>query len=475
VGREPENIGRKGPVRIEIVKLTNAKWIGFVAGRYVSRGRKNSPSAVFSILGIATGVLALTVILSVMNGFQLGFIESILEMSSYHVRIENFPSGAEGERLAAAVRSIPGVVSVLPFREINGLIRGEASSPRGAAARGLPPDALDRDGGLRSRLVFESGSFDLASKDSVVLGAELARHLGLRRGDKVSLLSITGNLAANFGGEGEEADPSFTITGIFRCGFYEYDLGWAFINIDRAGELTGEGQLPGLGIKIKNRWQDRRVRDETAGILKGMGYGEGGGAPEGLEPGKKAPRVSSWRDYNRAFFGALRTEKLMMFILVGLIFVVVGLNIFQAQRRSVLERREEIGLLRALGAEDAAVRLIFVWDGFIIGLSGAGLGLLLGLLTAFHIPAVFGFLESGVNALIRFLNSAAALAGFSFGAGDFAVFSPRTFYIKEIPSRVIAHEVLLIFMFGFLSALLAAWSASGKVSGTRPAEVLRYE
>jgi lipoprotein-releasing system permease protein len=457
-----------------MVKLKHAKWIGFVAGRYVSRGKKNSPAAVFSILGIATGVLALTVILSVMNGFQLGFIESILEMSSYHVRVENLPPGDEGERLAAAVRSLPGVVAVLPFREIDGLIRGEASGSRGVAARGLPPDAFERDGGLRSRMVLEAGSFDLESKESMVLGAELARHLGLRRGDEVSLLSITGNLAANFEGE-EESDPVFKITGIFRCGFYEYDLGWAFINIDRAGELTGEGQLPGLGIKIKNRWQDRRVRDEIAGILGEMGYGEDGGTPGGPVPGKKVPRVSSWRDYNRAFFGALRTEKLMMFILVGLIFVVVGLNIFQAQRRSVLERREEIGLLRALGAEDTAVRLIFVWDGFIIGLSGAGLGLVLGLLTAFHIPAVFGFLEESVNFFIHRLNSAAAFLGINFGAGDFAVFSPQTFYIKEIPSRVIPHEVLLIFMFGFLSALLAAWSASGKVSGTRPAEVLRYE
>jgi lipoprotein-releasing system permease protein len=159
---------------------------------------------------------------------------------------------------------------------------------------------------------------------------------------------------------------------------------------------------------------------------------------------------------------------------VGLIFIVVGLNIFQAQRRSVLERREEIGLLRAMGATDFAVRLIFVWDGFIIGFTGALLGTGLGLLIAAHITVFFGILEGLVNAVIDLFNLVAAFFGVS-GAGGFAVFSPAIFYIREIPSRVIPREVVLIFLFGFLSALLAAWFASGRVSGTRPAEVLRYE
>ena len=195
----------------------------------------------------------------------------------------------------------------------------------------------------------------------------------------------------------------------------------------------------------------------------------------GIDSNSGSVSIRSWRDYNRAFFGALRTEKLMMFILVGLIFIVVGLNIFQAQRRLVLERREEIGLLRALGGRDSAVRLIFVWDGVIIGFAGAGLGMGIGLLIAFHIPVFFSVLEKIVNFFISLANSFLGWLGGSSGAEEFSIFSPQVFYIKEIPSRVIPHEVLLIFLFGFLSALLAAWFASGKVSGTRPAEVLRYE
>jgi lipoprotein-releasing system permease protein len=160
---------------------------------------------------------------------------------------------------------------------------------------------------------------------------------------------------------------------------------------------------------------------------------------------------------------------------VGLIFIVVGLNIFQAQRRIVLERREEIGLLRALGATDTEVRLVFAWDGVIIGFTGAGLGLALGLLVAFNIPEFFSFLEDVVNLFISAINSFTAWFGGSAGGREFAVFSPRVFYIKKIPSRVIPLEMVFIFLFGFLSALLAAWFASGKASGSRPAEVLRYE
>jgi lipoprotein-releasing system permease protein len=439
------------------------KWIGFVAARYVSRGRRNSPSPVFSVLGIATGVLALTVIIAVMNGFQLGFIESILEISSCHLRIGDFPEGVRGGALESQIRALPGVRSALPFRELSVLLRSSSVNPRGAVIRGVPADALELDTGLREKLEMEDGSFDLESPDSIVLGAELARHLSVRPGDRISLLSfalggLTGSQEAG-DGEGAGGSPAFKVTGIFRCGFYEYDLGWAYINIGKAAELAGENEKTVLGIKLHNRWQDAAAME----------------AARKLFDGSPAPELVSWRDYNRAFFGALRTEKLMMFILVGLIFIVVGLNIFQAQRRAVLERREEIGLLRALGASDRAVRLVFVWDGFIIGFTGAALGLGLGLFIAFNIAGFFSFLEGAVNFFIGAANFIAGVLGAAPEAGEFAVFSPQIFYIKEIPSRIIPREVILIFLFGFLSALLAAWFASGRAARTRPAEVLRYE
>jgi lipoprotein-releasing system permease protein len=454
LGEWRENKGREAP-------LKNIRWIGMVAARYVSRGKRNSPSSALAVLGIATGVLALTVIIAVMNGFQLGFIESILEISSCHLRLEGLSPNDETE-IAGDLRSFPELASVLPFTEINVLLRGGGRSNfAGALVRGVPVDALELDKGLAGRLEIEEGFFDLSDPHNLVLGAELARHISVKVGDSVNLLSI----APPFLGETEDESHQntvYTVSGIFRSGFYEYDLGWAFVNRKTAADLAGEAASPVLGIKLKNRWQDQEAMDGLKNFL----------ADRDIRMEEGAVSLRSWRDYNRAFFGALRTEKLMMFILVGLIFIVVGLNIFQAQRRIVLERREEIGVLRAMGASDFAVRLVFVWDGFIIGLAGVCLGLVPGIFIASHIPAFFSFLEGAVNVLISAINT---LSGWGAETGEFAVFSPRIFYIKEIPSRIIPHELVLISMFGFFSALLAAWFASGKVSAAKPAEVLRYE
>jgi lipoprotein-releasing system permease protein len=426
-------------------------WIGYTSSRYISSRRrdKSSPSSVLAVMGICTGVLALIVIIAVMNGFQLGFIESILEISSFHVRAE-LPG--DGEAALETLRELPGVRSVLPFRELQALLRGRRSGPQVAMVRALPENTAALDAGMMKKLVFESGSFDLGREHSILLGAELARRLAVETGDEVSVISVSGIIP----GEMETENVPFTVRGIFRSGFYEYDLGWAIINIEETPVLQGAGTLYG-GIKLHNRWQDER----TLNAVKRLGV---------YNP-------VSWREYNRAFFGALRMEKLLMFVLVGLIFIVVGLNIYQSQRRFVLERREEIGLLRAVGAGERAVRLVFTYDGFIIGFLGAGIGLAIGLPIAFNIGPFFGIVETVVNGAVHGLNSlVSALTGSSgLPGGDFAIFSPAVFYIKEVPSRIIPHEVLLIYLFGLLSATTAAWLASGKISRIKPAEVLRYE
>jgi len=431
------------------------RWIWFIAARSVFRRQKKSPSPVLSVVGIATGVFALIVIIAVMNGFQLGFIESILEISSYHLRIGPVAAG-KTEEVGAALLTIPGVQAVVPFREFQALIRGRRGGQQAALVRGLPADAPARDTAMAARLEFEEGFFDLDDERNVLLGAELARRLGVRTGSEINLYSIP----ALFENSDEYASlRTFTVTGLFRTGFYEYDTGWVFINIESAAAFSDTG--PVMGVKLKNRFHDQKTLELARKRLEGQ---------DGLEEAG----FTGWRDYNRSFFGALRTEKLFMFILVGLIFIVVGLNIYQAQRRSVLEHREEIGLLRAVGGGEWAVRMIFVCDGAIIGFIGASGGLILGLIVASHIPLFFTVIENIVNFFIHIVN---IIAGFFDigGVGGFSFFSPAVFYIKEIPSRIIPQEAVLIFMFGLCSALLAAWFASRKTSRILVAEVLRYE
>jgi lipoprotein-releasing system permease protein len=308
--------------------------------------------------------------------------------------------------------------------------------------------------------VFEEGDFDLVDERNILLGAELARRLGLKTGDEVNLFSIPHIFSAADDDEDQDTGLRiFTVKGIFRTSYYEYDMSWAFVNIKSAASYSGENTV--LGIKLKNRFNDNKMRDELQKNLEDR-------------EGFKNAELSSWRDYNRAFFGALRTEKLFMFILVGIIFIVVGLNIYQAQRRTVLEHREDIGLLRAIGGGENAVRLIFVCDGAIIGLCGAVSGLVLGLLVSLNISLFFTIIENIVNFFINIVNFIANRFN-AEGVDEYSIFSPAIFYIKEIPARLIPQETVMIFMFGFLSALVAAWFASRKVSRILVAEVLRYE
>jgi len=406
-----------------------------------------------SVLGIAFGVLALIVIIAVMNGFQLGFIESILEISSYHIRLENFHP-EDTEQLRQIALSTVGVKAAVPFKEFQAIARGRRAGQHAILVRGVNQNTLEIDSSMEEKIRFESGGFDIADNESVLLGSELARRLGVGKGDEVTLFSITGILSA----EEEGGLKTFIVKGIFRTEYYEYDSTWAFLNMDDVSFLDNESDLK-MGIKLVNRYQDKSILEK---IRKNLANN----FPE--------IKLSSWRDYNRSFFGALRTEKLFMFILVGLIFIVVGLNIFQSQRRTVLQRREEIGLLRAVGGLQSDVRFVFLFDGAITGFTGAAAGMILGLAIASNIPGVFSFVEMVVNAVIGFINELAALLGLGW-VDNFAVFSPTIFYIKEIPSRIIPHEVIIIFMFGFLSALAAAFFASGKISKIQPAEVLRYE
>ncbi|OHE67049.1 MAG: hypothetical protein A2001_08000 [Treponema sp. GWC1_61_84] len=433
-------------------------WIPFTALRYlaVRRRDKSTPSSLLAVLGIATGVMSLTIVLSVMNGFQLGFIESILEISSYHVRVEGSDSPVPDEGLVRELSALPGTASVVPFLDVQTIIRGGKRSQAGCLLRGLPPEVRELDPGFSAQLEIETGSFDLVGKRSVVLGAELARNIGAGVGDTVVFLAFAGNALDSLSPE----DAAFTVTGTFRSGFYEYDLGWAFTSLADASDLYGEPVPWAYGVKLRDRW-----RDEAAV------------AAMGRATGARNLRATSWRVYNRAFFGALRTEKLVMFGLVALIFVVVALNIFQAQRRSVLERRDEIGLLRAVGASPFAVRLVFVIDGLAIGLAGATAGMIPGLAVASDISLFFSAIEFVANSFISAGNFVTGLAagGAVRGTESFRIFSPAVFYIREIPSRVVPLEAAAIYAFGFLSATAASWLASGRASRVRPAEVLRDE
>jgi lipoprotein-releasing system permease protein len=414
----------------------NARFVALAALRYFRSRRRGSggTATVLAVLGVAVGVMTLTAVLGVMNGFQLGFIESILEVSSYHLQLE--PAG--GQALPAAtlerLRGVRGVRAVVPFTEEQALVEGRFTSPRGCLLRGLPPAVAEVDAGFAAHVRLVEGEWDLSGPASIVLGVELARYLGVGTGDAITVLGLDG-------GSFQELAASrrtYLVRGLFKSGYYEYDLGWAFVGLDPAQALS-------YGIKIRNRFRDQEALEAVRGELPGSGH-----------------RLGSWRDFNRAFFSALRVEKLAMMLLLGLIFVVVGFNIYHSLRRAVHERFEEIGVLKALGASDASLRSVFLAQGLLIGLLGGALGLALGLLAAANINGIFRAVEAVVNL------AAAATE-------RFALFSPTYFYLSEIPSRVLLPEAFLVVLFALGSCSLAAAFAAAAVREVKPMEVLHHE
>lgn len=421
-----------------------SSWLFFVASRFgtVDRKGRSAVTSLLSTLGIAFGVTALIVILAVMNGFQQGYIKSILETSSYHARI-NAPSSE-----APAIAAMEGVTAAVPFRDIQTLILGNFSRQSGCLLRALPEDVEALDPAFAMETKIAAGEFDIRDDRSVVLGFELAKALRVKTGETVSLVAVAGGAESDL----FPMDADLTVRGIFKTGYYPIDAGYAFVSRSAGDRLSGETDTRVIGVKLSDPERDSRFLNEARAAYSEV-------------------NTESWRSFNRAYFGALKIEKNMLMFLVVLIFAVVGVNVFHGMRRSVLERREEIAVLSALGAKPLSIRLIFLLNGLGTGFAGSFLGLIAGLFISVHINGVFSLAENAVN-LANLL--AASILGTETIA-SFSLFSPQYFYMDFIPIRIFLGEVTAVFSFGILSAAGAAWFASGTVLRLKPAEVMRYE
>jgi len=422
----------------------NLDWVIFVAKRFGTadyRGR-SALTSLLSALGIAFGVTALIVILSVMNGFQMGYIESILEVSSAHVRVSGSASDID------KIRTLPGVRSLFVFTESQTLMQGKYGQQQGVLLRSIPPDIMKTDLGFASSVKMVSGTFEIDSPNSIVIGYELARMLSVSVGDTVSLIAVSGDASTDLFPE----DIRLVVRGLFKTGYYAIDNSFSFISLDSGVRFSGTPSVIFAGVKLKD------INADTHFISL-------------VERQLPLVKTESWRSYNRAFFGALRVEKNMLLFLVVLIFVVVTVNIYNGMRRAVYERREEISVLTALGGSPKQVQYIFIANGLGIGLTGGIAGLLTGLLISVRINSVFQLAEIAVNGINDFISALLSTGGTT----AFTLFSPEYFYMDQVPVRIVFYEALFVFLFGVISAAAAAWMASRAIIKLKPAEVLRYE
>ncbi len=417
-----------------------------MAGRFgtVDAKGKAAGTGILSVLGIAFGVAALIVVLSVMNGLQGGYITSIMEVSSAHARVR--ASREDIEKIAA----INDVSALYPFSENQALAAGRRGRQASVLVRSVPADVLEIDSGLASVMEIAGGAFDIAAPYSAVIGYELARRLGVTEGETFSLLAVSGSKDTDLFPQNGE----LSVTGTFYSGYYDIDNSFVFISDETGKRIFGASDDEKLlaAVKLRDPYRDVNF------ILNAKEV-----APDA--------EIESWRSYNRVFFGALKVEKNALFLISFLIFIVVTVNLYNSMRRSVYERREDICVLSVSGARPAEIQRVFLANGLALGFAGSVLGLLCGLCISVRIEDVFSAAERIVTAFGVFI---ASLLGFE-EPGVFRLFDPQYFYMDGLAAGIVFHEVLFVFVFGIFSAAFSAWLAGKKVASLKPQEILRYE
>ncbi len=381
--------------------------------------------------GIALGVAALIVVLSVMNGFQKEVRDRMLSVLS-HIEV-TAPNGlAQWEVIADTLSKQPNVLGVAPMVSSQGLL-SRADSMRGVAIRGVDPQLEGRVSDLPKQFVVGSMSDLKPGQFGVVLGTQLAGTLGVRVGDRVNLLVPEGDLTP---AGTMPRMRALVVVGITDSGHYEYDSTLAVLHWKDAAALLRMGDPTGLRIKVDDMQKSPEIAVRLAKVV-----------PQALW-------VSDWSRSNRNWFAAVQTEKKMMFIILTLIIAVAAFNLVSTLVMTVTDKQADIAILRTMGASAGMVQRIFLVQGLAIGLLGSVLGVLFGLLIAFNIDVIVPFIEGLFK--IQFL--------------------PRDIYfINQLPSDVRLDDVLTVGLMAFVLSILATLYPSRRAAQVRPAEALRYE
>lgn len=426
-----------------MLKIPYELWIG---ARYAGlarirqrRGRRDrfiSFIAASSMAGIALGVAALIVVLSVMNGFQKEVRDRMLSVLPH---IELFIPGAAPERVleqwqqfADAAKRNPEVKAGAPFVAAQGmLVRGQAL--RGVQVRGIDPATEGNVSDLPRQMVagkladLKPGGF------GVVLGNELADGMGVKVGDTLLMLAPQGSISpAGFAPRMRQ----FTVVGVFSSGHYEYDSSLAFVDNEDAAKVFRDSGTAGVRLRIADMQKAPGVAAELRNVLP--------------------PYVmaSDWSRNNRTWFAAVQTEKRMMFLILALIVAVAAFNLLSSLVMAVKDKQSDIAILRTLGAGPGEVARIFLVQGALIGVIGTLLGVAGGILIAYNVDVIVPFIERllGVHFLPR-----------------------EIYFISALPSDPQVGDIVTIGVTSLVLSLLATLYPSWRASRLQPAQVLRHD
>jgi lipoprotein-releasing system permease protein len=406
-----------------------------VAMRYLRARRKHGSISViagFSFLGIVLGVAALIVVMSVMNGFRHDLLDKIIGLNGHlFLQAADTPL-TDYDAVTQRVRKVPGVTLALPLVEGQAL----ASSPfnsSGVLARGA------READLRS-LPGVGGHITLGTLDGIdkaqgaAIGARLAEHLGLRIGDRITIVAPRG-AQTPFG-----VTPrikSYPVAAIFQIGMFQFDNTFVFLPLPEAQaffNMDGQANVIEVFVDEPDRMDEMRDR---------------------IEPALQRPMIMiDWRQRDQTFFDAVTVERNVMFAILTLIVLVAALNIISGLIMLVQDKARDIAVLRTMGATRGAVMRIFLITGATIGFVGTFVGVLLGLLVAHNVEAIWHGLNWLLNANL---------------------FPAEAYFLSRLPSRVEPSDIVAVVTMTLVLSLAATLYPSWRAARLDPVEALRYE
>jgi lipoprotein-releasing system permease protein len=419
----------------------------FIGLRYLKAKRKSTFISIITVIstaGVALGVMALIIVLAVMTGFEEDLKDKILGTNAHIVVLDSSSDIADYNSLMQKLMDFKGVVAATPFI-YNQVMLSSGKNVSGVVLRGIDTRSDAQVTNLyKSMIEGKLSELDAPlpaqatgsepSRPGLIIGKELATHLNLNTGDMVNVISPMGNITPM------GMIPKmrqFRVVGIFNTGMFEYDSSLAYVGLHEAQAFFGMGdKVTGIQLKVKNVYGSGEI---TRKINSELGF---------------PFYARDWMQMNKNILFALKTEKMVMFIILTLIVLVAAFGIASTLFMVVMEKTKDIAILKSMGATGRSIMRIFVLEGLIIGVTGTTVGVLGGLLVALNLEPIVGFIQR--------------LTGFE-------LFSKDVYYLDRFPSLVIPSDVVLISVTAVIISFVATLYPSWQASRMAPAEALRYE
>lgn len=419
---------------------------------WASEGGKRRNQLRGAIAGIALSLVPLVVVLEVANGMIEGITARYVEIGTFHLQIHSFVDSSEADFRNAldTVNAVPGVTNAFPVYSGLGLAYSKAGRT-GVAVRALPQNLYERDAGLRKYLSFSSGGYDLGAPDSVLISREVAGKLKLKVGDRIRLL--TARILKD--GRYILRPNLLVVKGIFSTGYNELDSLSVYISDEKGRSVFPDPAARFIGVTVRHPYGDlSAITWNIRHALSGNWY------------------VYTWYQIEKPMFKTFETTKNLLLFIMVLIVLVASVNISSSLVMLVIEKTQDIAVLKGLGASPGGIAQSFVFTGFVLGCIGTFIGIGAGLLVAVNINQAIAILQGAINSSIDLWGL--LLSPFrSEGAPAHVTILSSSYYLAHIPIRLDWREVGAIAVLSVLLSTVAAWFPARRAAGIRPLEVLR--